>query len=130
MKWEHLVTIAHGETTGRRIPAVRVTREQGSQLPELRCSYTFCFYDEVDNTLRTVLHVPGKYVEAFASVLVNAVTMLRYGGTTDPDMLAMRALSHGARAVDPTAKVLIHAEQHPQKTKIGTNMGEALRRSQ
>lgn len=127
MDWEHLITVCHPDVSGNRIPAVRVTKEKGSRLPELRLSYTFCFYDVTEDALYTVLHVPGKHAEAFAEVFVIALSTLRYSGTADPDMLAMRVVANNARALPPDIPVKGHKGGPPRKA-ASTNLGDLLKR--
>jgi hypothetical protein len=130
MEWEHLFTIALPDHQGRRVPVVRVTKEKGSQLPEMRCSYTCCFYDKETNQLQPIVHLPGRHIEAFTQEMVTAVTIMRYGGTTDPDLLAMRVISHGMQPVDPTAQLAPPgAAAKPKRTRFGSSLGEALRRA-
>lgn len=96
-------------------------------MPELRLSYTFCFYDTAEDTLFTVLHIPGKYAEEFAEVFVTALTTVRYGGTVDPDLLAMRVLANNARALPPETPVKGHKSGPPRKD-VRTNLGDLLKR--
>lgn len=127
MDWQHLVTVCHPDISGRRVPTVRVTKEKGSRLPELRLSYTFCFYDETDGALHTVLHLPGKYFEKFLEVAIAAHTVMRYSGTEDPDTLALRLMSHNMRALPPDLPVKGH-KGGPLQSEVRTSLGDLLKR--